>query len=1554
MQYLGRTGDWAAYQHEDRTVFVNVNTLDATDPIEPSLVAAGAETFVVHEEGLEVENSARQSFIGPSLFSEEFGENTMIRVPSGVRAAAKRAIEWRRVYERGGTDVGLATARLLASHDKISLKKVRHIAKYFPRHTVDKKATGWKSGQEGFPTAGRIAWDLWGGDAAERWASSQVSKADRRVLSGITAAAAAADLVNDSDLVEDDAAGSVPHAFHPSIQQPYACTYCLNSPTNPIHDDAAVNYALESINPDWAHLFSESPTDEEVCDVCGQDASAWQHQHANAAVRITNPGDFEYQKSLTQDVPEEAPIAASAYVLNMDAISRAQASIESALHPDFDHYITVAPNDPMIATGLYKQVGETWYEWSALATRWLKSSPAGPVYLVDVDAETAQFVLNGLQDFGTPVDLRLLDPEEYALHQESMSGLDWDFIDTLLETAPEFGIIAAAGDGEYTPEERAENAKRQVRDANGRFARSNDSVYLPDGTPGKISKINPDTKEVTVVSDIDGTETTISAKEIEIQNNQPPSKLDLDAIRAIPRATRITPKAFIDNLLPPMDAGAIAQVIKDYSAYIAKERNLNIEAFALKVVDVDGVPVYKTLEGSEIPPIYLALVDEDDNSAILDMIAIIPASEEGAEVRTVRRTNLGWEIDNEIRDELLSSVPPAVVALKDDQIADTEAQIVEWYSANGSDVSPEAAEASLYDRYGTLIAAGGADRNRGNAEELRRYWLTGKGAAKIRWNTPGDWKRCYKHLAKYMGPRAKGYCSLRHKEATGVWPGDKTNVGKKMRTASNAGNMFFTPGDLFDLRPVDKVLSLVASGVGVYDDEMLPEIPQEVALESTGLPFVIPVVAPVNIESGDGRLIHPMALSFRDLPLPLMWQIKTGAGHDGAVVVGRIDSIDVLENGGLGNARGVFDTNPYAREAERMVDNGFLNGVSVDLDKFRAVSKANADEASVEGETRISNDKTEIEEGRVMGITIVPKPAFQECHIYIDRTATDGEVPIVADGTYAGVPSNEEDVEALVAAALLAAGIPVNPPSAWFRNPHLKEPTPLTVDPDGRVFGHIATWTTDHIGIPMSTKPPRSRSNYSYFHTGTLHTDDGDLVPVGQITLAGGHAPLNLDAASAAAHYDNTHSAWCDVHAGEDEFGIWVSGALRPSVTPENIRAIRASAPSGDWRPIGGRLEMVAVCSVNVPGFPVTRALVSSGELVALVAAGTSVLLEARKSAEGSTYSELAARLERLEAPQRARLDALRTASINRKAESAKTRFAALLAENTRAEKIATETRDGEASVKIETLADLRIAIQTYGSSPDKPAAKAYIIQRAREMNATDSLPGVWQRVALTASAQEVKDRFAALGVKTLDERLSDARAAFASKKRDFDPKRHPRADDGKFRAVLARLRTDLEELKMKEDPGNPQYDEGTASGSADSKIADLAEVEGELTGGDIDAAKIAGARLLHELDLTDTEIGDARLAERLRDDYSLLGDVVYNIGVPVGEDDLLRWSELPPVLQDLVDGLVTRIEEQTPDDESNETAQAVEDLKGYMGGDDQLKQGEISALLSKLVRLLV
>ena len=90
-------------------------------------------------------------------------------------------------------------------------------------------------------------------------------------------------------------------------------------------------------------------------------------------------------------------------------------------------------------------------------------------------------------------------------------------------------------------------------------------------------------------------------------------------------------------------------------------------------------------------------------------------------------------------------------------------------------------ELTLFGPHGQLLNltefAGGADRNRGNAEELRKYWTRGKGGLKIRWNTPGDMTRCMRQLRKYLKGREAGYCALRHREMTGRWPGERDKDG---------------------------------------------------------------------------------------------------------------------------------------------------------------------------------------------------------------------------------------------------------------------------------------------------------------------------------------------------------------------------------------------------------------------------------------------------------------------------------------------------------------------------------------------------------------------------------------------------------------------------------------------------------------------------------------------------------------------------------------------------------------------------------------------------------
>jgi phage portal protein BeeE len=93
-----------------------------------------------------------------------------------MMAEAERGLAWRREYGRGGTEVGVARARDIANGKNLSEETVYRMASYFARHAVDKQGTGWSPGDDGYPSAGRIAWALWGGDPGRKWADGIIAK----------------------------------------------------------------------------------------------------------------------------------------------------------------------------------------------------------------------------------------------------------------------------------------------------------------------------------------------------------------------------------------------------------------------------------------------------------------------------------------------------------------------------------------------------------------------------------------------------------------------------------------------------------------------------------------------------------------------------------------------------------------------------------------------------------------------------------------------------------------------------------------------------------------------------------------------------------------------------------------------------------------------------------------------------------------------------------------------------------------------------------------------------------------------------------------------------------------------------------------------------------------------------------------------------------------------------------------------------------------------------------------------------------------------------------
>lgn len=204
-------------------------------------------------------------------------------------------------------------------------------------------------------------------------------------------------------------------------------------------------------------------------------------------------------------------------------------------------------------------------------------------------------------------------------------------------------------------------------------------------------------------------------------------------------------------------------------------------------------------------------------------------------------------------------------------------------------------------------------------------------------------------------------------------------------------------------------------------------------------------------------------------------------------------------------------------------------------------------------------------------------------------------------------PLNGLPVHSLTAAA--AGAVPVEPPREWFYLEEADGPTPLTITADGQVYGHIAEWGTCHIAYPDAcVEPPPSRSGYAYFHLGEVLCEDGSRVACGTFTMGTGHAASSYGRQKAAEHYDNTGVAAADIRVVDGVWGPWACGAIRPDLSVERLRALRAAKPSGDWREINGELDMIGTLAVNIPGFPVVRPQVlmaAGGVRKTLIAGGS-------------------------------------------------------------------------------------------------------------------------------------------------------------------------------------------------------------------------------------------------------------------------------------------------------------------------------------------------------------
>lgn len=407
------------------------------------------------------------------------------------------------------------------------------------------------------------------------------------------------------------------------------------------------------------------------------------------------------------------------------------------------------------------------------------------------------------------------------------------------------------------------------------------------------------------------------------------------------------------------------------------------------------------------------------------------------------------------------------------------------------------------------------------------------------------------------------------------------------------------------------------------------------------------MLAPIGLSTGDGRRFATGGITLDSVPMPFEWARAREGGHDGAVSIGVVqaatiatvkdalaadlisaDSVKGLDSKleavwASGEMFDDADREEMPRLAEDVAEAMHLMragtlGPSVDLDSFEGVPVIEGTDDPVTWEQieqyyEENGEEPKLEllitEGRVRAATLVSIPAFAETSRPLELLEDDpADEQAAAEGETLAADPREHFAELLASVGTEVRRFL----AADFDMPVLTGPTPITFDWDnGRVFGHIATWQTCHVGYAdvCITAPRDESGDYSWFNRFPVETSDGGTVWAGRLTVGGRHAGLELSASSAMAAYDGKTVA-AHVRAYEDAHGIVVAGVLELAADSPQRAVLDRRKVSGDWRETPGGMSLVEVLALSPgprahaePGFPIPGTFSRSGRQTALTAA---------------------------------------------------------------------------------------------------------------------------------------------------------------------------------------------------------------------------------------------------------------------------------------------------------------------------------------------------------------
>lgn len=201
-----------------------------------------------------------------------------------MKEEAQRGLDWRSEFGRGGTEVGIARARDIVNGRDLSEETIGRMVSYFARHEVDKEAEGFRPGEDGYPSNGRIAWALWAGDPGKTWAEKEWAKIQNN--------RAAPDALKIGDFVSWDssggtARGQIEHIMRDGVLGIPDSSFSITATED---DPAALIRIWKDGEPTETlvgHKFSEL---RKIQDIRSYDARPYPNEHA---ARLKDPSQYD-------------------------------------------------------------------------------------------------------------------------------------------------------------------------------------------------------------------------------------------------------------------------------------------------------------------------------------------------------------------------------------------------------------------------------------------------------------------------------------------------------------------------------------------------------------------------------------------------------------------------------------------------------------------------------------------------------------------------------------------------------------------------------------------------------------------------------------------------------------------------------------------------------------------------------------------------------------------------------------------------------------------------------------------------------------------------------------------------------------------------------------------------------------------------------------------------------------------------------------------------------------------------------------------------------------